>query len=65
MKCLRCGSDMNHYKFEVNWGIFGKQYNAGYGSPDCLQTHNPRSIYECDKCGYIELSTKECENEDI
>lgn len=29
------------------------------------ESHNPHSIYECPKCGYMELSSRDCEDEDI
>lgn len=65
MKCLRCNTEMRQYKFDSDWGIYGKEYNPGNGYAIRRDTHNPHSIYECPECGYMELSSKYCENEDI
>ena len=65
MKCLRCGNEMKHYKFNRDFGIYGKEYNPGYHLAMRQDPHNPHSIYECESCGYMELSTKDCEDEDI
>lgn len=65
MKCLRCNTEMNHYKFSRDWRIYGKEYNPGNGYALRREAHNPCSIYECPECGYMELSSKPCENEDI
>ena len=65
MKCLRCGNEMKHYKFNRDFGIYGKEYNPGYHLAMRQDPHNPHSIYECESCGYMELSTKDCEVEDI
>ena len=45
--------------------MYGKEYDPGYCLSRRREPHNPHSIYECDKCGYMELSTNDCENEDI
>ncbi len=65
MKCLRCNAEMKQYNFNGNWGIYGKEYDPGNGYAIRQNPHNPESIYECPKCGYMELSSKYCENEDI
>ena len=44
---------------------YGKEYNPGNGYAIRQNPHNPHSIYECPECGYMELSSKYCENEDI
>lgn len=65
MKCLRCGNEMKHYKFNRDFEIYGKEYDPGYTLAKRRNSHNPHSIYECEECGYMEFSTKDCENEDI
>lgn len=65
MKCLRCDEEMKHYKLKESWGIYGKEYSQGVGLAICQKPHNPHSIYECPICGYMELSSKYCEDEDI
>ena len=65
MKCLRCNAEMKQYKFNRDFGIYGKEYNPGNGYAARQNPHNPHSIYECSECGYMELSSKYCENEDI
>ena len=64
MKCLSCGKEMKHYKINGMFHIYGKEYQENVFSAPCSIPHNPHSIYECE-CGYCELSTKECEVEDI
>ena len=64
MKCLRCGNEMKHYKLNKVFSIYGKEHKENSFSALCCTPHNPHSIYECE-CGYCELSTKECEEEDI
>lgn len=65
MNCLRCGNEMKHYKFNRDFGIYGKEYNPGYHLAMRQNPHNPHSIYECESCGYMELSTKDCDVKDI
>lgn len=65
MKCLRCNAEMKQYKLDRDLGIYGKEYNPGNGYAIRQNPHNPHSIYECPECGYMELSSKYCENEDI
>ena len=65
MKCLRCNTEMNHYKLNKDWQIYGREYNPGNGYAIRQNPHNPQSIYECPECGYLDLSSKYCENEDI
>ena len=65
MKCLRCDTEMKHYPFNANFGIYGA-WNKPHPFANETQTpHNPHSVYICDNCGYVELSTKECEDPDI
>ena len=56
---------MKQYKLNRDLGIYGKEYNPGNGYAIRQNPHNPQSIYECPECGYMELSSKRCENEDI
>ena len=65
MECLRCKAEMKHYKFNGNFGVYGKEHDPGNGYARRQLPHNPHSVYVCEKCGYMELSTKNCENEDI
>lgn len=65
MKCLRCGAEMKHYRLNNVFNVYGKDYKMGYFSPVLSEPHNPHSIFECDECGYCELSTKICEEPDI
>ena len=65
MECLRCKAEMKHYKLNKDFGIYGKVHDPGNGYAKCQSPHNPHSIYVCDECGYMELSSKTCENEDI
>ena len=65
MKCLRCKAEMKHYPFARDWGIYGKVHQENMFSPITEIPHNPSSVYICEDCGYIELSTKECEESDI
>lgn len=65
MKCLRCGAEMKHYKWIGYYDVYGKEHKPNAYSPVQQIPHNPQSIYECEECGYCELSTKKCENQDI
>lgn len=65
MKCLRCKAEMKHYPFARDLGIYGKVHQENVFSPIIEIPHNPNSVYVCEDCGYIELSTKECEESDI
>ena len=65
MKCLRCGAEMKQYNFNANLHIYGREYDPGHGRALSQKPHNPQSIFECSECGYMELSSKICENEDI
>lgn len=65
MKCLRCNAEMNHYPCEINFKIFGVKHKPHPFAPQTQTSHNPHSVYICDKCGYIEFSTKDCEKPDI
>ena len=63
MKCLRCGTEMKQYEVNGNLGIYGAEHKSGTA---ILQTqHNPQSVFECEKCGYMEFSSKKCNNPDI
>lgn len=65
MKCLRCGNEMKHYKFNKDLGIYGKDRGQCFPFANGQKPHNPHSIYECKECGYMELSSNYCEDEDI
>ena len=65
MKCLRCNEEMKHYKLNHSFGVYGKEHKPGAGLAICQESHNPHSIYECPKCGYMELSSRDCEDEDL
>ena len=56
---------MKHYKLDKGFEIYGKEYKPGVGLALRQKPHNPHSIYECPKCGYMELNSKYCEDEDI
>ena len=65
MKSLRCNEEMKHYKLDKGFEIYGKEHKPGVGLALRQKPHNPHSIYECPKCGYMELNSKYCEDEDI
>lgn len=65
MKCLRCKTEMKHYPFNQNFKIYGKEHQENLFSPVHQKPHNPRSVYICDNCGYVEFSTNDCEESDI
>ena len=65
MQCLRCKNEMEQYPFNSNLGIYGEEYKAHPGSSVCQQSHNPRSVYVCDHCGYMEFSVNQCEESNI
>ena len=65
MKCLRCGAEMKHYKWFGKESVYGKEHQLNPFVAAQQDPHNPKSIYECEECGYCELSTNPCENEDI
>ena len=65
MKCLRCNSEMKHYPCNSNFGIYGTCHKPNLLSNKAQTPHNPHSVYICEKCGYVEFSTKYCENSDI
>ena len=65
MECLRCKAEMKHYKFNGDFEIYGKEHTPKIGYARRQLLHNPHSVYVCEKCGYMEFSTKDCENEDI
>ena len=65
MKCLRCGAQMKHYKWQNPYTIYGKEHRPNQFSAIQQEPHNPQSIFECEECGYCELSTKVCEEPDI
>ena len=65
MKCLRCNTEMKHYPIEINFGIYGARHKPHPLSNEKQTSHNPHSVYICDKCGYVELSTKDCKKADI
>lgn len=65
MKCLRCGNEMKHYALNTSFGVHGKLHKEQGYFHEVQIPHNPYSIYECDECGYCELSTKICEEPDI
>lgn len=65
MKCLRCNSEMKHYEFNQNINIYGKRHKPNSFSTEIQIPHNIHSVYVCDNCGYMEFSTKYCENPDI
>ena len=61
MKCLRCNTEMKHYPININFGAYGTPQKPHPFSHTTGITHNPHSIFVCDNCGYVELSTKYCE----
>jgi len=65
MKCLRCDAEMKQYKFNASWDIYGKLQDPKNGFAPYQLPHNPHSIFECENCGYMELSAKTCEEEDF
>ena len=66
MKCLRCQNEMKHYEFNQNLGIYGAPYNPNpFSIVENQKPHNPKSIYICDNCGYVEFSMNPCENPDV
>ena len=65
MKCLRCGEMMKHYKLNKIFNVYGKEHKNVNYSCVVSEPHNPQSIYECESCGYCELSTKFCEEQDV
>lgn len=65
MQCLRCQTEMKHYDFNQDFHIYGAWHQSDSFSAECQKPHNPQSIYVCDNCGYMELSTKPCEESDI
>ena len=65
MQCLRCQTEMKHYQFDQNLNIHGSWHKPQPFSAEERKSHNPQSVYVCDNCGYMEFSTKTCENPDI
>ena len=65
MKCLRCSNEMKHYPINAELRIFGKEHRETPFSPLQQKPHNPNSVYCCEKCGYMELSSITCEDPDI
>lgn len=65
MQCLRCKVEMKHYPFNINLSIEGVEHQPHIFSPKTRISHNPRSVYVCDNCGYVEFSTKDCKKSDI
>lgn len=65
MKCLRCETEMKHYGLNINFKVYGRVYDPGNGYAMREKMHNPQSVFECPKCGYMELSSLYCENPDI
>lgn len=63
MKCIRCDVEMKQYKINSYFGILGKEHRK---NGIVIQTpYDPKSVYICEKCGYMEFSTNECEESDI
>ena len=58
MQCLRCKTEMKHYELNRIFNIRGAEYQPNSFSTIRQEPHNPHSIYICDNCGYVELSTK-------
>ena len=65
MQCLRCKTEMKHYSFNADFRIYGAEHKKHPFSPISQIPHNPNSVYICENCGYMEFSTKECEEPDI
>lgn len=65
MKCLRCNAKMKHYELEKIFNIYGAKHKPTPFSNEIQKPHNPRSVFICDECGYVEFSMKECEEPDI
>lgn len=65
MQCLRCKTEMKHYDLNPQINIFGKEHRPNAFSLKNQQPHHIHSVYICDSCGYVEFSTKICENPDI
>lgn len=65
MNCLRCNSEMKHYKLNNIFNVFGREHRESNYATEVQIPHNPHSVFVCDECGYCELSTKVCDNPDI
>ena len=65
MKCLRCQNEMKHYQFNQDFNIYGEWYRPNDFSAKQKNPHNPKSVYVCDNCGYVEFSINPCENPDV
>ena len=65
MQCLRCDSQMKHYKLEQKFDIYGSWHKTISIMAEQQIPHNPHSVYICDNCGYVEFSTKYCDNPDV
>ena len=56
---------MKHYQFNQDFNIYGEWYRPNDFSAKQKNPHNPKSVYVCDNCGYVEFSINPCENPDV
>lgn len=63
MKCLRCNEEMKHYSIGTCISVFGAEKK--HLGNIVQEEHSPRSVYMCEKCGYMELSRDECNKTDV
>lgn len=65
MKCLRCQFLMKQYPVNMDFGIWGKWHSPGGNQAEAQLSHNPQSVYICEKCGYVEFNMNECSEYNI
>lgn len=59
MKCLRCDTEMKQCKCTRSLGIYEPQKKPFPFSGTDEPPRNPKSVYVCDNCGYMEFSANE------
>ncbi len=54
---------MKHYSIGTCISVFGAEKK--HLGNIVQEEHSPRSVYMCEKCGYMELSRNECKKTDV
>ena len=62
MQCLRCGSELKHYPLRTRVEYVESHEAPNLLLPNSQTLHVIRSVYVCDKCGWVEFSMRDCES---
>ena len=63
MRCLRCDSEMKQCKCIVDLGIYEPTNTSICHSSTEQVSRNPRVVYICENCGYMEFNAKRSEED--